>query len=72
MHQWCADYRNQNLSARMKKSQNPHPERRRVRHPNSFWRVRMCLRLILFAEGLDVGFAVGVEEVFAALLPGGF
>jgi hypothetical protein len=28
--------------------------------------------LILFAEGLDVGFAVGVEEVFAALLPGGF
>ena len=30
------------------------------------------LQLILFAEGLDVGFAVRVEEVFAALLPGGF
>ena len=28
--------------------------------------------LILFAEGLDVGFAVGIEQVFAALLPGGF
>ena len=28
--------------------------------------------LILFAESLDVGFAVGVEEIFAALLPGGF
>lgn len=25
---------------------------------------------ILFAEGLGVGFAVGVEEVFAAFLPG--
>ena len=29
-------------------------------------------KLVLFAEGLGVGFAVGVEEVFAALLPGGF
>jgi hypothetical protein len=27
---------------------------------------------VLFAEGLDVGFAVGIEEVLAALLPGGF
>jgi hypothetical protein len=34
--------------------------------------VEDTLLLILFAEGLDVGFAVGVEEVFAALLPGGF
>jgi hypothetical protein len=33
------------------------------------WNLRL---LILFAEGLDVGFAVGIEEVFAALLPGGF
>src|SRR4029077_10793416 len=30
------------------------------------------LRLVLFADGLDVRFAVGVEEVFAPLLPGGF
>jgi hypothetical protein len=39
-----------------------------------FWRWSMArLRLlILFTEGLDVGFAVWIEEVFAALLPGGF
>src|SRR5579863_2752216 len=29
-------------------------------------------RLILFADGLEIGFAVGVEKIFAALLPGGF
>jgi hypothetical protein len=28
--------------------------------------------LILFAEGLEIGFTVGVEKIFAALLPGGF
>src|ERR1700688_610565 len=39
--------------------------------PTEATRVRRPL-LILFTEGLEVGFAVGVEEVFAALLPGGF
>ena len=28
--------------------------------------------LILFTDGLDIRFAVGIEEFFAALLPGGF
>ena len=32
----------------------------------------MKTRLVLFSQSLDVGFSVGIEELFAALLPGCF
>ena len=32
----------------------------------------MAVKSILFADGLDVGFAVWIEQLFAAFLPGLF
>jgi hypothetical protein len=42
----------------------------RETHAFQSWNCGRLRRLILFAEGLGVGFAVGIEEFFAALLPG--